>query len=52
MLNDSTEAEVILNRVKVQLNELFHSEEPMYDKFKTMFKVEPSRKLKSYIDDI
>ena len=52
MLNDSTEAESILNNVKEQLNELFHSDEPMYDKFKNLFKEEPSKKLKTYIDDI
>ena len=52
LLNDSTEAEAVLDKVKEQLNELFHSKEPIYDKFKQMFKIEPSRKLKSYIDDI
>ena len=52
MLNDSTEAEGILNNVKEQLNELFHSEESMYDKFKQIFKEEPSKKLRTYIDDI
>ncbi len=49
MLNDSSEAAHLLAKVKVQLNELFHSHVPIYDKYIEMFKEEPPNKVKEYL---
>ena len=52
MLNDSSEAEPILEKVKQQIEELFHSEEPILQKFSTMFQEEPTIKMKAYLTEI
>lgn len=52
MLNDSSEAESILHEVKQKLNELFHANIPIFEKYKEMFKEDPPKKVKIYLDDI
>ena len=52
MLNDSQEAASLLSKVKEELNELFHSKEPIYNKYKEMYKEEPANRVKGFLLDI
>ncbi len=52
MLNDSQEAAHLLQKVKVELNVLFHSEITMYDKFIQMYKEEPPTRVKEFLTEI
>lgn len=52
MLNDNVSVADLLQRVKKQLSELFHSEMPIIDKFREMFNEEPSLQLKKYLEEI
>lgn len=52
MLNDSSEAEDLLSKVKVHLHELFHSKSNILEKYLQMFKEQPSSKLKVFFEDI
>ena len=53
MLNDSTDAENLLNKVKNQLNDLFNSNDTtIYDQYLEMFKEEPQGQLKKWLQTI
>ena len=52
MLNDSQEAASLLSKVKEELNELFHTKEPILTYYKKMYKEEPADRVKAFLLDI
>ena len=52
MLNDSQEAAKLLQNVKVELNDLFHSKTTMYEKYIEMYKEEPPERVKEFLTEI
>jgi hypothetical protein len=52
MLNDSSEAEVLLKKVKEELNELYHSDIAIYEKYREMFKEEPPKRARDFLNSI